>query len=191
MRSLFLTSTLVLICGLAGSAFAASPPSEKAAKETTETNKATFAEKLEDRLSDYETLETEIKVGDSEDKSVEKRVRIYKFKSGDDMREKSKDLEKMIVESGVLSNLADMIADFAEEVEVEKSENSFSFRFDGDTLGEVSRDNDDRVVLKSMDKEMTVKKESYTKDGKIRTRIIIDMEGDGSDVNLDEVLTKE
>lgn len=187
MRSLFLTSTLIFSCGFAGSAVAADHPH----KQTTESDMANFADKLNERLSEYETIDTEVETADNDGKAVEKQVRIYKFKSGDEMREKSKDLEKMIVESGVLSNLADMIADFAEDVEVEKSENSFSFRFDGDTLGEMRRDEEDRVVLKSMDKEMTVKKESYIEDGKTRTRIIIDMEGDGSDVNLDEVLTKE
>ena len=38
---------------------------------------------------------------------------------------------------------------------------------------------------------MTVEKETYVENGKTRTRIVIDMEGDGSDVDLDDVLTKE
>ena len=125
------------------------------------------------------------------DKTAEKRVRVYKFKSGDEMREMSKDVEKMIVESGMLSNLADMLADFAEDIEIEKGDKSFSLRFNGDTLGKINQDEEDRVVLKSMDKEMTVEKETYMKDGKTRTRIVIDMDGNGSDIDLDDVLTKE
>lgn len=190
MRFLFLTSALLLTSAFPLPAMATDHPHKKTGEEI-DSQKAEFEKKLKDRLSAYETLETEIEAGDGEDDTVKKRVRVYKFKSGDEMREKSKELEEMIVESGVLSNLADMIADFAEDVEVEKGDNSFSFRFDGDTLGEVKRDEEDRVVLKSMDKEMTVEKESYIKDGKTRTRIIIDMEGDGSDVDLDDVLTKE
>lgn len=190
MRSFFLISAFLLAGAGALPAFAADHP-HKNTPDNSESENSDFAQKLKERLADYDMIETEIETETREGKTTEKHVRVYKFKSGDEMREKSKQLEEMIVESGVLSNLADMIADFAEDVEVEKSDQSFAFRFDGDTIGEVKRDADDRVVLKSMDKEMTVEKESYIKDGKTRTRIVIDMEGDGSDVDLDDVLTQE
>lgn len=185
MRFFFLISTFLLTAS-AGPAFAAEHPHKKTSEEVASEN-SDFAKKLKERLSALDMIET--KAGD--DKTTEKKLRVYKFKSGDEIREKSRELEEMIVESGVLSSLADMMADFAEDIEVEKNDNSFSFRFDGDTVGEVRRDEDDRVVLKSMDKEMTVEKETYVENGKTRTRIVIDMEGDGSDVDLDDVLTKE
>ncbi len=193
MRSLLLASTLFFTAALAPSAFAAEHPHKKTtnASEAAKAAEETFADKLKDRLSQYEQIEADIKMDEAGDKTAEKRVRVYKFKSGDEMREMSKDVEKMIVESGMLSNLADMLADFAEDIEIEKGDKSFSLRFNGDTLGKINQDEEDRVVLKSMDKEMTVEKETYMKDGKTRTRIVIDMDGNGSDIDLDDVLTKE
>ena len=189
MRFFFLISTFLLTAS-AGPAFAAEHPHKKTSEEVA-SESSDFAKKLKERLSAYDMIETEVETEAGDDKTTEKKLRVYKFKSGDEIREKSRELEEMIVESGVLSSLADMMADFAEDIEVEKNENSFSFRFDGDTVGEVRRDEDDRVVLKSMDKEMTVEKETYVENGKTRTRIVIDMEGDGSDGDLDDVLTKE
>ena len=193
MRSLLLASTLFFTAALAPSTFAAEHPHKKTtnASEAAKAAEETFADKLKDRLSQYEQIEADIKMDEAGDKTAEKRVRVYKFKSGDEMREMSKDVEKMIVESGMLSNLADMLADFAEDIEIEKGDKSFSLRFNGDTLGKINQDEEDRVVLKSMDKEMTVEKETYMKDGKTRTRIVIDMDGNGSDIDLDDVLTKE
>ncbi|CAM3716053.1 hypothetical protein [Litorimonas haliclonae] len=193
MRSLFLTSALFFTATIAPTSFADEHPHKTPAdkSEAAKAEKEGFSAKLKDRLSQYEKMEAEIETDNSEDKAFEKRVRVYKFKSGDKMREMSKDVEEMIVESGMLSNLADMLADFAEDIEIKKGEKIFSLRFDGDTLGEVNRDEADRVVLKSMDKEMIVEKETYLKDGETRTRIVIDMNGDGSDIDLDDVLTKE
>lgn len=193
MRSLYLISALFFTAAIAPSSFADEHPHKTPVDESeaAEAEKEGFSAKLKDRLSQYEKMEAEIETDNSEDKTFEKRVRVYKFKSGDEMREMSKDVEEMIVESGMLSNLADMLASFAEDIEIEKGEKSFSLRFDGDTLGEVNRDEGDRVVLKSMDKEMTVEKETYLKDGEKRTRIVIDVNGDGSDIDLDDVLTKE
>lgn len=193
MRSLLLIPAVFLTAAYIPSSFAADHPHKPPGEESaaTEAAKESFAAKLKDRLSDYDEMEANLKANEPEGETAEKRIRVYKFKSGDEMREMSKDVEEMIVESGMLSNLADMLADFAEDIEVEKGEKSFSLRFDGDTLGEVNQDEEDRVVLKSMDKEMTVEKETYLKDGETRTRIVIDMNGDGSDINLDDVLTKE
>jgi|GEM_PF-6471760 len=193
MRFLFLIPAIFLTTTYIPSSLAADHPHKTPAEESaaTEAAKENFAARLKARLSDYDELEAEIKADEPEEETAEKRIRVYKFKSGDEMREMSEDVEEMIVESGMLSNLAGMLASFAEGIEIEKGEKSFSLRFDGDTLGEVNRDEDDRVVLKSMDKEMTVEKETYLKDGEKRTRIVIDVNGDASDIDLDDVLTKE
>lgn len=190
MRAFLLISAFVLTGVYVVPVQATDHPHKKTTEET-KTEDSDFSERLKERLSEYDMTEPKTTSEDNKHTSPEKRVRVYKFRSGDEMREKSKELEEMIVESGVLSNLADMIADFAEDIEVEKGEKGFSFRFDGDTVGEMKRDSDNRVVLKSMDKEMIVEKEKYIKDGQTRTRITIDMEGDGSDLDLDDVLTQE
>ncbi len=88
MRSFFLISAF-LLTACAGPAFAADHPHMKTS-EKSESENSDFARKLKERLSAYDMIDTE--AGDN--KTTEKKLRIYQFKSGDEIREKSREQEK-------------------------------------------------------------------------------------------------
>jgi len=98
-------------------------------------------------------------------------------------------LEEAFSEDGVLREMANMFGDFASDLDIESEDGVTVFKFDDKTLGRVkrekSRDSEDTLSLSGLGKNMTIERETYIEDGKTRTRIVIEMDGE-AEVSLDE-----
>ena len=108
---------------------------------------------------------------------------------GDELTDMAKDLEAAIAESGVLSDMARMLSDLAEEVEIERGESgSTALRIAGEEMLRFKLDRernvDEALSITGLGRNLTVERETVVEDGKTRTRIVIEMDG-GEDVELD------
>ncbi len=138
-----------------------------------------FAERMEKRMEKHSE-----KLEHSLDKAKERHA--FKFKgdvdSADDIREVARALEDAMAESGILSSLADMMVDLAEDFDVENTEDGLSLKFDGDRIGRIKidreRHSEDRLDLEGFGRNLTIDKEIIKENGKTKTRIVIEMDGD-------------
>lgn len=96
-------------------------------------------------------------------------------------------LEEAFAEEGLFRDLAAMFSDFAEDVDVDTEGDKTVLLFDGAKVGaitrEKSRESEDRFSISGLGKSLTLDRETIVKDGKSKTRIIIDIEG-GDEVQL-------
>jgi len=108
--------------------------------------------------------------------------------NADDIRAAAKALENMLAESDVLENMADMVISLAENIEVDTDDDGLTLRFDGETLGSLNIKREGRmneaISIEGLGKNMNVEKDVIIKNGKKRTRIIIEMDTD-DDVEID------
>jgi len=103
------------------------------------------------------------------------------------MREAAKGLETLLAESGIISNFAEILADFADDIEIEENKNGLVLKFDGKTLGKIQMENNDNdhFELEGLGRNLTIDKQVITENGKTKTRIIIEMDGsDEVDVQI-------
>lgn len=93
-------------------------------------------------------------------------------------------LEDVFAKDGLFRDLTALVSDFAKDVEVDKQNGKTVLRFDGATVGQIetrkSRDNDDRLSISGLGKNLTLDRETIVKDGKSKTRIVIEMDGEDS-----------
>jgi hypothetical protein len=111
-----------------------------------------------------------------------------------ELREKSKALADKARESGeafvdsdMVANMSDLLSDLAARVEVEKGEGAgTALWIDGDEVVRFKRDRgiDDTLTVTGLGQNLSVERETVIKDGKTRTRIVIEMDG-GEDVDID------
>ncbi|MGJ8558803.1 MAG: hypothetical protein ACSHX3_01065 [Litorimonas sp.] len=111
-----------------------------------------------------------------------------------ELREKSKALADKARESGeafvdseMITNMSDLLTDLAARVEVEKGEGSgTALWIDGDEVVRFNRDHgmDDTLTVTGLGQNLSVERETVIKNGKTRTRIVIEMD-DGEDVDID------
>jgi len=108
------------------------------------------------------------------------------IKSADDIRDAARAIEDMISESGMISNLADMVLNLAEDFDVESTDDGVSLNFDGKRMGRIkrSRNNDDSLDIEGFGRNLTIDKKVIRKNGTSKTRIVIEMDGD-EDVDIE------
>ena len=108
---------------------------------------------------------------------------------GEELREAARELEEALQDSDVITDLADMLAGFAANVEVERDEaDGTALRFDGRELLRLNRDktrnSEDRLSITGLGRNMTLERETVVVDGQSKTRIVIEMDG-GDDVQIE------
>ncbi len=97
----------------------------------------------------------------------------------------ARDLEVLIAESGVISNMADILAGIVQDIEVENNRAGMALFFDGVKLGSFNvNEENDGLDVDAMGRNMTIEKEVTQENGKTKTRIIIEMDGN-EDVDID------
>lgn len=111
-----------------------------------------------------------------------------------ELREKSKALADKARESGeafvdseMITNMSDLLSDLVARVEVEKGEGSgTALWIDGDEVVRFNRDRgiDNTLSITGLGQNLSVERETVIKDGKTRTRVVIEMDG-GEDVDID------
>ena len=175
------TLSLVASLCLAGTAFA-EPPT---LNEETEI----LIEKIEDKLSDYKV--------DIAKSTARLKRKLEKGQAGAD-GDISKEIdvvmdvmEDAFADEGLFRDLAAMFGDFAQDLDVETDNGKTVLVFDGAEIGQIehkkSRDSEDRISISGFGKYFTLDRETVVEDGKSKTRIVIDMDGeDEIDITLPE-----
>ncbi len=183
MQTLFKVSLpLLLATCVAGSAFAA-PPSVDPEAEI-------LMEKIEDKLSDHKL--------DIAKSSARLKRKLDKGQAnaggdvGEDIEVMMDVLEEAFAEDGLFRDLTAMFADFAKDVDVDTDGGTTTLSFDGAIIGEIqrekSRDSEDRVSIYGLGKYLTLDRETIVKNGKSKTHIVIDMDGeDEIDITLPQI----
>lgn len=109
-----------------------------------------------------------------------KRIEI--IENPEDLRDAAKDIQNMLAESKLLENLADMVIEMAEDIEIRDTGDGVSLSFDGKKIGSFSLDGDDSVTLDGFGSNTTIEKDVIIKDGKKKTRIVIETDADDNTV---------
>ncbi|WP_409432788.1 hypothetical protein ACJ3XI_11360 [Litorimonas sp. RW-G-Af-16] len=139
----------------------------------------TLSETIEQRLSKHT---------DRLDAAVERAETRMKARSGDmdNLTDAATALEAALAESGILSSLAAMVTDLAEDVDIADSDKGKMLRFDGKDVLYFKHDKErnDSLSIGGLGQNMTIDRETYIKDGKTKTRIVIEMDG-GEDIDID------
>jgi len=102
------------------------------------------------------------------------------IETGEDLRDAARAVEDLLSESGIISGLADMMLDLAEDFDVESSDDGVSFNFEGKRLGrlKIDKDSDESFGIEGFGRNLTIDKKVIRKNGKTKTRIVIEMDGD-------------
>ncbi|MEP3888999.1 MAG: hypothetical protein ABJN69_00950 [Hellea sp.] len=139
-----------------------------------------FADRLESRFEKHsEKLERALKEAENKNDFMKGDREI---KSGEDLREAARAIEDVISESGLISGLADMMLELAEDFDVETTDGGVSLKFDGERIGRVKVKRDKHTEsafdVEGFGRNMTVEKEVIKRNGKTKTRIVIEVDGD-------------
>lgn len=106
----------------------------------------------------------------------------------EDIREAARALEDMLAESDILENMAEMVMELADDIEIDKGDDGMSLRFNGETLGRFNLEREgrlsDTLSMEGLGKNMVIDKETFIEDGKKRTRIVIEMD-EGDDLEIE------
>lgn len=145
-----------------------------------------FASRLEKRFEKHaRKMEKSFKEAEAKNDFIGKGREI---RNADDLREAARAIEDLISESGVISSFANMMLDLADDFDVEATDEGLSLRFDGDRIGrvKVKRDKhtESSLDVEGFGRNMTIEKEVIKRDGKTKTRIVIEVDGD-EDFDID------
>lgn len=139
-----------------------------------------FAARLEKRFKKHtEKMERALKDAEAENRFLHEDRDIN---SAENIREAARALEDLVAESGVISSFADMMIDLASDFDVETNDDGLSLKFDGDRIGrlKIKRDKhtESTLDIEGFGRNMTVEKDVIRRNGKTKTRIIIEVDGD-------------
>ena len=167
----FSLTCLAALC-VSGSAFAEPPKLDPEAD--------ILIEKLEDKLADHSVdiaksssrLQRKLERGKANaDGDVEKEIGVMM-----DV------MEEAFSEDGFFRDLAAMFGDIAKDLDVDTDNGKTTLSFDGAKIAQIeqesSRDSEDRVSISGLGRSLTMDRETIVKNGKSKTRIVIEMDGD-------------
>jgi len=160
--------------------FGKSKQDKKEADDTKTLSASDFASRLEQRFEKHTNkIEKSLKEAEAKNDFIGKNRDI---KNADDLRDAARAIEDLISESGVISSLADMMLDLAEDFDVEATDEGLTLKFDGDRIGRVKLKRDKHTEssldVEGFGRNMTIEKEVIKRDGKTKTRIVIEVDGD-------------
>ena len=153
---------------------------KKAAQDSKALSASDFTARIERRIAKHsDKIEKSFKDAEAKNDFIGKNREI---RNADDLRDAARAIEDLISESGVISSFADMMLDLAEDFDVEATDDGLSLKFDGDRIGrvKVKRDKHTESALdvEGFGRNMTIEKEVIKRDGKTKTRIVIEVDGD-------------
>lgn len=97
-------------------------------------------------------------------------------------------LEDVFADDGLFKDLTILFTDFADDVDVQSADGVTILSFDGETVGKIERskkrESEDSLSISGLGKNLTLDRETIVKDGKSKTRIIIEMDG-GDEIEID------
>ena len=153
---------------------------KKDTKATKTLSASDFASRLEKRFEEHtDKMERSLKKAEAKNDFISKNREI---KNAEDLRDAARAIEDLISESGVISSFADMMLDLAEDFDVEATDEGLSLKFDGDRIGRVKikrdKHTESSLDVEGFGRNMTIEKEVIRRDGKTKTRIVIEIDGD-------------
>lgn len=120
---------------------------------------------------------------DTAQRHVTKRIKI--IKNPDELRDTARSLQNMLSESGIIEELADIVIELAEDIEIEDTKGGMRLSFDGKRIGGFSMDEDgNSLSIESLGGNTTIEKEVFTENGKKKTRIIIETDSDTTELDF-------
>jgi len=169
---------------LCGAAFAHPPSHDKNADTDV------LMEKIEDKLSDHKV--------DIAKSTAKMKRKLEKSKVGadgdvmEDLEVVMDVMEEAFSDDGLFRTMAAMFGDFAEDLDIDTDDGKTVLMFDGEKVGQIehkkSRDNEDSISISGLGKYLTFDRETIVEDGKSKTRIVIDMDGeDELDITLPDL----
>ncbi len=209
MSRLFKTSLLFAACLSlgAGVVSAADHPHNKNETEKSATTSQPKVEFEEDLNAHFAQHAKRLREALSSAKGTKSRIIIKEFHSDDDtalagektksskrieiiedpesLREAARTVQNLLAESGILENLADVVIDLAEDIELEDTGGGMRLSFNGQRLGGFSMDEDnDTLSIETLGNNTTIEKEVFMENGKKRTRIVIETDSDDVDFDI-------
>lgn len=143
-----------------------------------------FGDRLEKRFEGHaRALDKKIEKAKTQNKFLKEERDIETL---EDIRDAAAALEDLISDSGLISGLADMMLEFADDFDVERSDDGVSLNFEGKRLGRVKidKDRDESFDIEGFGRNLTIDKKVIQKNGKTKTRIVIEIDGD-EDFDID------
>lgn len=152
----------------------------KAKNSATSLSGEEFAQRLEKRFEAHsEKFERAIKKAEAKNEFMKGDREI---KNADDIRNAARAIEDLVSESRLISSFADMMIDLAEDFDVEASDEGLALNFDGERIGRVKmkrdKHTDSTFDIEGFGRNMTIEKDVIKRDGKTKTRIVIEVDGD-------------
>lgn len=167
----FSTGFIAAIC-LSTAAFAAPPEAED--------NSQVLIEKIEEKLSDHSV--------DLAKSTARLKRKMEKAKSstegniGDELDVMADVLEEAFSKDGVFRDLAALVTDVAKDIDVDTNGGKTTLSFDGARVAQIqhssSRDSEDNISISGLGKSFSMDRKTVVENGKSKTRIIIDLNGD-------------
>lgn len=161
-----------------------------AAPPETPDNTEVLAEKLEGKLTDHQ--------GDIARSTARLKRKMDKTKSSRDgdlsenLDVMADVMEEVFAKDGLFRDLTALFADIAEDIEVDTADGQTVLSFDGTEVGKIehakSRDSEDSFSISGLGKSLSLDRQTIIEDGKSKTRIVIEMDGDDEiDITLPDL----
>ncbi len=149
-----------------------------------------LSEKIDEKLSKHK-----LRIAKSAARLKRDLDKNQKTSNGDvteDLEAVADIFQDVFAEEGLFRDVVAMFGDFADDIEVDTDDGTTVLRFDGATVGKIethkSRDSEDSISISGLGKNLTLDRETIVKDGKSKTRIIIEMDGEDSiDITLPQI----
>ncbi|WP_026942589.1 hypothetical protein [Hellea balneolensis] len=154
--------------------------SQAAENKTESLTGEEFAQRLEKRFEAHsEKFERAVEKAEGKNDFLREGREI---RNADDIREAARAIEDLVSESGIISSFADMMLGLAEDFDVEASDGGLALNFEGERIGRVKmkrdKHTDSSFDIEGFGRNMTIEKEVIKRDGKTKTRIVIEVDGD-------------
>lgn len=122
------------------------------------------------------------------DGEAEEDVEVFRWE-GKELKDAARDMEDALRDTEVFSDMAELLAEFAANVEVRKGdETGTALMFDGAEMLRFKMDRDstrdEALSITGLGRNLTVERETIVEDGRSRTRIVIEMDG-GEDLDIE------
>jgi len=158
-----------------------------AAPPVAEDNTEVLLEKLEEKLSDHsaDLAKSTARLK----RTMEKAQKSAGDDIGDELEVLADVMEEAFAEDGIFRDLTSLFSDFAEDIDVDTDDGKTVLRFDGAEVAKIqhssSRDSEDHMSISGLGKSLTFDRKTVVQNGKSKTRIVIDLDGqDEIDITL-------
>ena len=117
--------------------------------------------------------------------SAKSTKRIELIENPDELRQTARTIQNLLADSGILESLAEVVIDLAEDIEIEDTTDGMRLSFNGNPIGGFSMNKDTETFnIETMGSNTKIEKEVFIEDGKKKTRIIIETDGDDVDFDI-------